>query len=395
MTDFLIKHFVKKDNDKKALRSAYANLACIMGIVCNVLLFIGKFLVGTLFGSVSISADAVNNLSDASSNIVSLVGFKLGSIPADENHPYGHARFEYIAGLSVAVMVIAIGIELMKSSIEKVISPTVVEFSILTVIVLLASIGVKLWLGLFNKKIGNIINSETLKATAADSLNDCISTGAVLAAAVATYFTGFDRIDGIMGCLVAAFILYSGIGLVRDTLDPILGSAPDPDLVRDINQKVMSYPNVLGIHDLMIHDYGPGNRLASLHIEMPAKGNIMESHDLIDRIEKDLLKEFGFIATIHFDPVVTDDPHIDELKRDISKFAKEYDEKVSIHDLRIVPGNTHTNVVFECVVPSEYLKKKSTKSLELMHHIRHAVSEKWPDHICVIHIETGYGSNCV
>lgn len=392
MTQFLINSFVKNKSDtgNKKVRNAYGNLACVVGIICNVLLFAGKFIAGTVFGSVSITADGINNLSDASSNIVSLVGFKLASMPADEKHPFGHARYEYIAGLAVSVMIIVIGIELLKESFAKVLHPEAAAFSWLSIIVLLASIGVKLWMSLFNKKIGRTINSETLIATAADSRNDVISTAAVLTAAIIAYFTGFAMLDGIMGCLVALFIIFSGIGLVRDTLDPILGAAPDADEVKEIEEKVMSYPGVLGLHDMMIHDYGPGNKLISFHIEMSNEADIMESHDLIDCIEKDLMKEYGLSATIHYDPVVTDDPHVGELKDFIREIVREFEPKGNIHDLRIVPGPTHTNVVFDCVMPHEYLGKKKAKCPELLAHIRSKVSEKWPDHLCVIQLESSF-----
>ena len=302
MVDLLIRTFIKnyENTADRAVRTAYGNLACIVSVVCNLLLFAGKTAVGTLAGSVSITADGMNNLSDASSNIVSLVGFKLGSRPADSEHPYGHARYEYLAGLAVSVMILVIGVELLKESFVKVLNPTPVQFGWLTVAVLIASILVKLWMSLLNRKIGRTIQSETLMATAADARNDVITTATVLVASVLTFVTGIDRLDGIMGLGVAAFILYSGIQLVRDTIDPILGAAPDPELVEHIEKKALGYPGVLGIHDLMIHDYGPGNRLVSFHIEMDAKGDVMQSHDVIDTIEKDLLVQDGMIATIHY-----------------------------------------------------------------------------------------------
>ena len=339
MTEFLLRTFVKnaQDTTDKAVRSACGNLACIVGILCNVLLFLGKFIVGTLFGSVSITADAINNLSDASSNIVSLVGFWLGGRPADKEHPYGHARYEYLAGLAVSVMILVIGIELGKESLSKVIAPTPVEFSWLSAAVLVASILVKLWMSAFNRTVGKHIHSETLLATAADSRNDVISTAAVLVAALVAHFTSFDRLDGIMGLAVAVFILYSGIGLVKDTLDPILGAAPDPELVDHIQKKALSYPGVLGMHDLMIHDYGPGNRLVSFHLEMPAEGDVMALHDEIDQMEKDFYANDGLLTTIHFDPVVTSDPHVTELREFVEKTAHDIDPEVNIHDLRIVP----------------------------------------------------------
>lgn len=389
--------FVKNKDDLKSqkVRTAYGNFACIVGIVCNILLFGGKFLVGTLFGSMSIAADAINNLTDASSNIVSLIGFKLGSRPADEEHPYGHARYEYIAGLVVSAMVIFMGTELMKSGIDKILHPTGVEFSWLSIAVLVGSIALKLWLSLFNTYIGKRINSEALLATAADSRNDCISTAAVLIASIIIHFTNLPIIDGIMGCLVAIFILYSGVMLVKDTLRPILGTTPDPKEIKEIKEKVLSYEHVMGIHDLMVHDYGPGNRLLSFHIEMPADYDVMKSHDLIDNIEKDILREFGMQTTIHFDPVITNDPHVEEIKELLQKVVTGWEDKVSIHDLRVVPGPTHTNVVFDCVVPFDYFGKNREKAHELVQKIKSVVTEKWSDHICVIILEKDFGLGSV
>lgn len=392
LTRFLIRLFIKdaRDPGDKKTRAAYGNLACMVGIVCNMLLFLGKFTVGTLFGSVAIAADGMNNLSDASSNIVSLVGFKLGARPADSEHPYGHARYEYLAGLAVSVMILVIGVELLKESFLKVLHPTPVTFSALTAAVLLASIAVKLWMGRFNKTIGQMIQSDTLLAAAADARNDVVTTTAVLAAAVGTQLTGNHRLDGLMGLGVAAFILYSGIGLVRSTLDPILGAAPDPELVNYIETKAMSYPGVLGVHDLMVHDYGPGNRLASLHIEMDAAGDVMHSHDLIDTIERDFLIKDGLIVTIHFDPVVVGDPHVAELKEFLQEAVARLDPQAGIHDLRIVPGPTHTNVIFDCAVPAEYITDKNRRGAKLLAALREEVKQRWPDHFCVVRLEPDY-----
>ena len=392
MTELLVKLFIKNPDqtgDHK-VRTAYGNLACFVCIFCNVLLFAGKFLVGTIFGSMAITADAMNNLSDASSNVVSLVGFRLGAKPADDEHPYGHARYEYIAGLAVSVMILVIGVELLKESFLKVLHPTPVTFSALTIAVLLASIAVKLWMSVFNCTIGNRIHSETLLATAADARNDVISTSAVLVATLVTHFSGIDRIDGIMGLGVAAFILWSGIGLVRDTISPILGAAPDPELIEYIEKKATSYPGVLGIHDLMIHDYGPGNQLVSFHIEMPADCDVMQSHDLIDSIEKDFQVHDHLLVTIHFDPVVTDDPHINELRDFLKEKLAELEPQANLHDLRIVPGPTHTNVIFDCAVPADLLAARDRRANKIPAELRKAVSEKWPDHFCVIQLEPIY-----
>lgn len=392
MVDLLIHTFIKnyKNTADRAVRTAYGNLACVVSVVCNLLLFVGKTAVGTLAGSVSITADGMNNLSDASSNIVSLVGFKLGSRPADSEHPYGHARYEYLAGLAVSVMILVIGVELLKESFGKVLHPTEVQFGWLTVVVLIASILVKLWMSVLNKKIGRTIQSETLMATAADARNDVITTTTVLVASVLTFVTGVDRLDGIMGLGVAAFILYSGVQLVRDTIDPILGAAPDPELVEHIEQKALSYPGVLGVHDLMIHDYGPGNRLVSFHIEMDAKGDVMQSHDVIDTIEKDLLVQDGMIATIHYDPIVTGNAHVDEIRAFLQMEVAALEPKANLHDLRIVPGPSHTNVIFDCAVPAEYLTDKQRRGAKLVTALRNAVQQKWPDHFCVIKLEPDY-----
>lgn len=392
VTQLLIQKTVKnyQDTADRTVRSAYGNLACVVGILCNVLLFLGKFTVGTLFGSVAIAADAMNNLSDASSNVVSLVGFKLGAKPADEKHPYGHARYEYLAGLTVSVMILVIGIELLKESAVKVLMPTPVAFSGLSVAVLVVSILVKLWMGRFNQTIGQTIHSDTLLATAADARNDVVSTAAVLVASIAAHLTGINRLDGIMGLLVAGFILYSGVGLVRDTLDPILGAAPDPEEVARIEAKTMSYPGVLGVHDLMIHDYGPGNRLVSLHIEMAADGDVMQSHDLIDSIEKDFLVQDGLIVTIHFDPIVVNDPHVVELRDFLQQTLADLAPAASLHDLRIVPGPTHTNVIFDCAVPAGMINDPAHPGAKLLADLRTAVKDRWPDHFCVIKLETDY-----
>ena len=281
MTQFLIRCFIKRPDDVKdaAVRTAYGNLASLVGMACNILLCIGKLLAGTLFGSIAIMADALNNLSDASSNVVSLIGFRLAAKAPDAEHPYGHARYEYLAGLVVSVTILAIGLSLLKESALKVLHPTPVVFSWLSIGVLAASILVKLWLSGFNRTVGKKINSETLMATAADSRNDVLTTGAVLLSTILCSLTGYGIMDGIMGVGVAAFILWSGWGLVMDTLSPLLGESPSPELVEHIERTVMSYPGVLGMHDLMVHDYGPGHQFASLHVEFPAETDPLTAHD--------------------------------------------------------------------------------------------------------------------
>lgn len=391
MTEILIRTFIKdrENTGSTAVRTAYGNLASLVGIFCNILLAAGKFLAGSLFGSISIVADALNNLTDASSNVISLLGFRLASRKPDSDHPYGYGRYEYLAGLVVAAMVLLIGVELGQTSLDKILNPTPVEFSLLSVAVLLVSIFVKLWLAVFNRHIGELIHSSTLEATAADSRNDVISTGAVLAALLISHFTGFE-LDGWMGLAVAAFILYSGVGLIKDTIDPLLGTAPDPELVEHIREKTMSYPAVLGVHDLMVHDYGPGRQFASLHVELPAEGDVLESHDLIDNIEQDFRDE-GLEVVIHFDPIVTQDPRLAAAREELSRLMGElFEGKISFHDLRMVPGPTHTNLIFDCLVPFEF--EMSEK--EIAEAIRKGIARWNEQYLCVIHVDRDYARVC-
>lgn len=386
MTGLLIKLFVKdnKNIQNVKVRASYGKLSGWVGIVCNILLCAGKFIVGFISGSVSVTADAANNLSDASSSIINLLGFKLAEQSADEEHPYGHARYEYISGFIIAVLVLMIGFELFKGSIEKVVSPSPVEFSWVTIGVLAASILVKLWMMLFNKKVGKLISSQSLEATAADSRNDCLSTLAVLIAALISHFTAVE-LDGWMGILVAVFILYSGIGLVREAMSPLLGKAPDEETVEHIREKVMSYEGVLGTHDLMVHDYGPGRIFASVHVEMAAERDVLESHDVIDNIERDFLRE-GLNLVVHFDPIVTSDSAVGDTRREISAIVEKIDERLTIHDLRMVPGPTHTNVIFDCVVPHKF----SMSDEELKAEISRFVRQQHENYFCVITVENSY-----
>ncbi|MHC1787123.1 MAG: cation diffusion facilitator family transporter [Christensenellales bacterium] len=342
-----------KDAADPAERNAAGRRTSLVGLLCNGLLALFKFLVALLSGSVSIMADAVNNLSDAASSVISLIGFKMAAKPADLEHPYGHARYEYLAGLTVAVLIMIIGVELLKSSLDKVLHPSPVLFSWLSVGVLAAAILVKLWMAAFYRKVGRRIDSQTLIASAADSRNDVITTAAVLVAALASHFLKLE-LDGYIGLAVAAYILYSGYGLVRDTLDPLLGKAPDPRLVQEIREKIMGYPGVLGTHDLLVHDYGPGRRFGSVHVEMAAENSILESHDVIDNIERDFLRERQLHLIVHLDPIVTRDPAVKDLRLWLSGEVKAIDPGLSVHDLRLVKGPTHTNVIFDCVKPAGF-----------------------------------------
>lgn len=389
MTGFLVKRFVKDYEavQKPEVRAAYGKLSGLVGIFCNVILFGVKFLLGTLTASVAVTADAVNNLSDASSGIISLLGFKMASRPADEEHPYGHARYEYLAGLTVTVMILVIGIELLKSSVLKVLHPEPVEFRVVSVVVLAAAIVVKLWMALFNRNLGKEINSQTLLTTAADSRNDVISTGAVLLAAVLSRISGVE-LDGYMGILVALFILYSGLGLIRETLDPLLGKAPDAGLVEEIQQKIMTYPGVLGTHDLMIHDYGPGRQFASVHVEVAAEEDVIKSHDVIDNIERDFYKEMNLHLVVHMDPVVTGDAAVGDLRRWLSLEVKKVNPELTIHDLRFVQGTTHSNLIFDCLVPRGIAQSDA----EIKRAIAELVKETYPNYYCVITIDHSYAA---
>lgn len=387
MTEFLLSRFVKgypEVNDPQ-VRARCGNLAGLVGICCNLLLSAGKFLAGLLTGSVAISADAVNNLSDASSSIITLLGFRLAARPADDEHPYGHGRTEYLSGLAVSVMILLIGAELAKTSIQKILSPEPITTGMVSILILAASILVKFWMAAFNRHVGRLIRSATLEATAADSRNDVISTGAVLIATLLQMQFGWN-LDGYMGLAVAAFILWSGWGLVKDSIAPLLGQTPDPELVRHIADVTLSYPGVLGIHDMIVHDYGPGRQFASLHAEMAASADVLESHDTIDRIEKYFLEQEGLHVVIHYDPIVTDDSETGEAREFFAAEAKKLDPRLSIHDLRMVPGTTHTNVIFDLVLPREL----DSRTSELKHALQEAAQRKNPLWLCVITAENSF-----
>lgn len=354
MGKLLIRIFVKdhENTDDPRVRERYGKFAGVVGIVSNLILCIMKILIGLVSRSIAIIADGINNLADASSSIITLVGFKLASQPEDEDHPYGHARIEYLTGLFISIVIIVIGLQLLRTSIDKIMHPDPLEFSCLTIIILVAAILIKLWQSLFNRSIGRKIRSVTLMATAADSRNDVISTSAVLISVIVGKFTGI-QIDGYMGCLVALFIIWSGIQLVRETTSPLLGEAPDQELVDSIAEIVKKEPGVLGIHDLMVHNYGPGKIFASMHIEVDADGDLMESHDMIDNIEKRIKDELHVEFVVHMDPVKTDDPLITKMKKIIADALLPLDGVDNIHDFRIVPGPTHTNIIFDVVLAAD------------------------------------------
>ena len=365
MTNLLIRLFAKGDPKQPAIRAKTGKLSGIVGIICNILLCGFKLFVGFVSGAVSITADAMNNLSDATSSVVTLVGFRLAEKPADEDHPYGHARYEYLSGLAVAAMIIVIGFELAKTSLNKILHPEAVVFSVPMVLVLAGSVLMKLWLFFFNRKLGKRIDSAALTATAADSRNDVISTLAVLAAVLAEHFTEL-KIDGYVGMAVALFILYSGVAMAKETISPLLGETASPELQELIIAVINSEPKILGYHDLMVHDYGPGQRFASMHVEMDEKESALECHEIIDALERICLKEHNIHLVIHYDPVVTDDPELDRMRNAVQEILTELDSRISIHDFRMVQGKDNTNLIFDIALPAERMKdqKEIKKQLD-------------------------------
>ena len=357
MTKFILRFFLK-NLDPATDRSAVGQRSGFVGILCNLVLFAAKLLAGILSASVSITADAMNNLTDATSSIVTLLGFKLVEKPADEDHPYGHARFEYLSGLAVAALIIVIGVELAKSSFDKILHPAAVSFGVLPVIILVVSIVVKLSLWLFNNELSKLIRSTTLAATAQDSRNDAIATGAVLLAGIIQRITNAN-IDGWMGMAVALFILYSGAMLAKETISPLLGETASPELRELIVDYIRQQPKVLGYHDLMLHDYGPGQRFATLHVEMSTNESPLECHELIDDMERECYKNHGIHLVIHYDPVITDDPILNHYRTACEELLGVLDKRLHLHDFRMVQGEGHTNLIFDVALPADMAGRES------------------------------------
>ena len=367
MVTALSKFFIKDSENVQnpAVRSAYGTLCSILGIVLNVLLFAGKFFAGTISNSVSITADAFNNLSDAGSSVITLIGFKLASQKPDPEHPFGHGRMEYLSGLAVSVAILLMGYELATSSIDKIMHPQAVEFSVISAVILVVSIATKLYMGMYNNAIGDKIDSAAMKATGADCMSDSISTGVVLLAAVVGHFTGFV-IDGWCGLLVSVLILRAGIEAAKDTIAPLLGQKADEELVNSIYSVVMAHPEVLGVHDLVVHDYGPGRLMITLHAEVSSSGNILEIHDAIDNIEVELNETLGCEATIHMDPVAENDEKLESIRSMIILRMRElFGDDFSIHDFRMVEGPSHINVIFDIVLPFGY-KYSDVKIMDMV-----------------------------
>ena len=332
------------------MRRKYGVLCGSVGIGLNLLLFLAKFFAGTISGSIAITADAFNNLSDAGSSLVTIVGFKLAGQKPDPSHPFGHGRMEYLSGLAVSVLILLMGFELLQSSVDKIRHPAAIEFSWLSVVILLLGIAGKLYMSYYNRSVGNKINSAAMKATAADSLSDSISTAAVLAATLIAHFFHVN-IDGWVGVAVACFILYAGYNAARDTIDPLLGQAPDPELVTDVEKTVLSFPPIQSIHDMIVHDYGPGRLMISLHAEVPADGDLLEMHDTIDLVEQTLREKFHCDAVIHMDPIVTNDEQVLKMRSKMHQLVQVIDKRITVHDFRMVTGPTHTNLIFDVACP--------------------------------------------
>ena len=354
MTNLLIKLFVREysDTNNRVVRQRYGTMTSIIGIIINFLLFIGKFAIGTLFGSVAISADAINNLSDAGSSFISLISFKISSKPADRNHPFGHARIEYIASMAVGVIVLLIGFDLLKESFFKILTPSPMSKGVIVLVVLGMSILAKLWLGIFYRSISKKINSEILKAASADSFSDVLSTGATFISTLVWMLLDFN-IDAYVGLVVSVFILIAGLKILNENKNIILGSAPDPETIEIIKSTALADERIIGIHDLLVHSYGAGATIASFHAEVDGKSDFFEVHDLVDNIEKQLFAEYNITCTIHLDPVVTDDEQINALKGSVEGVVRGINEKFRIHDFRCVMGPTHTNLIFDIEIPFE------------------------------------------
>ena len=332
------------------VRRKYGVLCGSVGIGLNLLLFLAKFFAGTISGSIAITADAFNNLSDAGSSLVTIVGFKLAGQKPDPSHPFGHGRMEYLSGLAVSVLILLMGFELLQSSVDKIRHPAAIEFSWLSVVILLLGIAGKLYMSYYNRSVGNKINSAAMKATAADSLSDSISTAAVLAATLIAHFFHVN-IDGWVGVAVACFILYAGYNAARDTIDPLLGQAPDPELVTDVEKTVLSFQPIQSIHDMIVHDYGPGRLMISLHAEVPADGDLLEMHDTIDLVEQTLREKFHCDAVIHMDPIITNDEQVLKMRSKMHQLVQDIDKRITVHDFRMVTGPTHTNLIFDVACP--------------------------------------------
>ena len=379
--------FIKNsaETENAGVRRSYGMLSGILGIALNILLFAGKFFAGTISGSVAITADAFNNLSDAGSSLITFFGFRYAGKRADAEHPFGHGRIEYVSAMLVAVLIMFMGFELLKTSIRKIMDPQPVDTSLLPMLILAASIIIKLYMYFYNRKYGRLLDSQSMLATATDSISDAVATTVVLAASLLMKFTGVN-IDGWCGLLVALFILRAGLLTVKETVGTLLGSPPSHEMVSRIEEIVCSHDCVLGMHDLVVHDYGPGRLIISLHAEVPCTGDLLEMHDAIDHIEQDLANELGCEAVIHMDPIQSDDGVVSGMRASVAELVASIDSRMTIHDFRMVPGPTHTNLIFDVVKPFELRMTDE----ELKDEIQRLVSERWGEYYCVMKVDNPY-----
>lgn len=388
MTELLVKKFVKDHEsvEKMSVRTAYGVLASVVGIFCNVILFVAKFLIGSMSHSVSIIADGFNNLSDAGSSILSFVGIKMASKPADEEHPFGHGRMEYVTALVVAFLVIDIGLSFLKDSIGKIRNPEEIQFHVISVVVLLLSIAVKLWLGFFNKKLGIKIHSQVMMASAADAMGDVLATSATILSILVFHFLHIN-IDSFVGIGVSLVVMKAGVGIAKDTLEPLLGEAVPKEICDQITNFVESYDGVCGTHDLIVHNYGPGRSMASVHAEVPNDVDIEISHEIIDRIEREAVRKLGMFLVIHMDPVELNNEQLQAMKQKVERVVKGIDEVLSIHDFRMVDGKQQINLIFDLVVPISYDKEKKKEVCQI---IRRKMYELDTRYQCVIQVESSF-----
>ena len=387
MLKLLIRLFIKDSENvtDEKVRRAYGTLCSLYGIFLNIVLFAGKYFAGLISGSVAIIADAFNNLSDAGSSVITLLGFAIAGRKPDPDHPYGHGRVEYLTGLALSVLIIVMGVELGKSSFEKILNPEPIEVGLLPALILVASIAVKVYMSMYNRSVGKKINSAAMLATATDSLSDSVSTAVVLLSMIVTWLFGVN-IDAYAGFAVALFIIYAGFSAAKETLSPLLGQAPDPELVENIEKAVMSHPEIKGIHDMIFHDYGPGRSFVTLHAEVDGSGDIFQLHDVIDQAEMEIGHDFNILATIHMDPIESNNPQVVEMRAAVAEKLKEICPDITIHDFRMVPGPSHTNLIFDAVLPAGFAMKDN----ECAERIRTLVHDTWENHFAVVNIDRAY-----
>lgn len=383
LSHLFIKNYQEYTNP--VVRRAYGVLTGAVGIVLNVLLFIGKYLAGFFSGSVSVMADAFNNLSDAGSSFITMLGFHLAGKEPDPQHPFGHGRIEYVSGLAVSVLIVLMGFELLQTSFDKILHPEEMEVSLITILILVGSIAVKVYMSFYNRSYGKKLDSSAMKATATDSLSDCISTAVVLLSMFVYQFLHIN-LDGWSGLVVAVFILIAGISSAKDTLSPLLGEAPDEEFVMEVEKMVMEHPDVVGVHDMIVHNYGPGRMMISLHAEVPGNVDVYKLHDSVDLIENQIKQRFQCEAVIHMDPIATDDEQVMNMRKEVVELIRLYDEQLTIHDFRMVVGPTHTNLIFDVVVPQGYQKADDEISAE----IAGIINRKWCNYYAVIKMEKRY-----